>query len=686
MRLNYFKIIIFLFVVSVIGQSRALAVTDIEISDGGSVIEGAAFSFTVSLSASDTDTITVDYNSTKNSTTDSEDFTNQITGTVTFAPGEVSQIIAITTIADGLIEDQETLELELSNPSENAQLGETYINSGTLDDAIPDINISDFGDFLEGTILKVPLSLTLGVGATVTVEYSGEGSTADSSDFVNPITGTVSFAPWETVHTINIQIIDDHSFEGIEDIAFQISNPSDNANLGEVTTGNGNIVDQPLYLSISPAGTHPEGTSFIFPLSLSASSDATITVDYYQSGGDADSSDFSNALTGTVTFDPGVISKDIIFDIVDDGLEEDPETLTISITNVSGASATIVNATASGLIDDSDIPLGISLHPGDGAETLGIANVPITLYPPRSITVTVDWATTDDVAISPSDYISASGTVTFAPGESEKMIDIVVVDTPDDIELPETFNVSLSNPVGASLASSTASVAIFETAITISDITVDESVGNAEFAVTFSRAINTTATITLATVDGTAIEGVDYITSSISLEWAPGVSETKTFSVPILDDDLSEPSKVFNVLFVDDNQQSALRTDHLDKGVRLAQATITDSDTGTVEINIDEVNIYRTKAPGPLGFHVSLSMPALTTVTIDYVTNNGTALAGSDYVSSSGSVSFAPGETLKQIPITIIDDGVNDGMEYFFCKYKQSYRSVCYYCQCNRKR
>ena len=75
----------------------------------------------------------------------------------------------------------------------------------------------------------------------------------------------------------------------------------------------------------------------------------------------------------------------------------------------------------------------------------------VTLSTPSGQTVTVNFSTSDGTAHAGSDYVSSSGTVTFAPGETSKSITVAVngdlTDEPD-----ETFDVTLSNPTNATLA------------------------------------------------------------------------------------------------------------------------------------------------------------------------------------------------------------------------------------------
>ena len=72
------------------------------------------------------------------------------------------------------------------------------------------------------------------------------------------------------------------------------------------------------------------------------------------------------------------------------------------------------------------------------------------------------------------------------------------------------------------------------------------------------------------------------------------------------------------------------------------------------------------EADGSVGFLVTLSPAASGTVTVDYTTANGTALAGADYTATSGTLTFAPGETeqtTKRVPI--VNDGEEDSGETF---------------------
>ena len=68
-------------------------------------------------------------------------------------------------------------------------------------------------------------------------------------------------------------------------------------------------------------------------------------------------------------------------------------------------------------------------------------------------------------------------------------------------------------------------------------------------------------------------------------------------------------------------------------------------------------------ANATLAFAVTLSRPPSSTVTVDYATWDGTAVAGSDYTATSGTLTFAAGETDKTVSVPVLDDAHDEGSE-----------------------
>lgn len=65
-------------------------------------------------------------------------------------------------------------------------------------------------------------------------------------------------------------------------------------------------------------------------------------------------------------------------------------------------------------------------------------------------------------------------------------------------------------------------------------------------------------------------------------------------------------------------------------------------------------------------FTVELSEPSASPVTVGFSTRNGPAQAGSDYIATSGTLTFAPGDLTKTITVQVIGDTTEEPIEVFF--------------------
>ncbi len=220
----------------------------------------------------------------------------------------------------------------------------------------------------------------------------------------------------------------------------------------------------------------------------------------------------------------------------------------------AGASAQLTNLAVSGGGAGGILP-GITIQDAQLVEPLSAsaaAQMIVRLSAAASIAVQVDWATANGTATAGSDYTAASGTLTFAPGETQKTISIPVL--ADAVtEGAETLLVNLTNAQGATLSDAQGLLTITPPAgppdIIVSDITLREpaaGVQNAAFTVNLTAASAQPITFSYATVDGTARAGSDYTAASGSMTFGPGET-SKTILVPILSDALAEGAESFQL-------------------------------------------------------------------------------------------------------------------------------------------
>jgi hypothetical protein len=175
--------------------------------------------------------------------------------------------------------------------------------------------------------------------------------------------------------------------------------------------------------------------------------------------------------------------------------------------------------------------------------------------------VTVSFASQDGTAVAGLDYLATSGTLTFAPGETTKWIDLAIYGD-RLVEGSENFFVNLSGAPNAVIASGHHSITLVdnEPAIGILDGIIS---GEATFTFTFniylSNWYDEPVTVHFATADGTAIAGVDYVATSGTLTFAPG-EYFKAITVQILLIDLTTdmPEKYFYVRLSDHSTNASI--------------------------------------------------------------------------------------------------------------------------------
>ncbi len=111
--------------------------------------------------------------------------------------------------------------------------------------------------------------------------------------------------------------------------------------------------------------------------------------------------------------------------------------------------------TATGTILDNEAIPGISIRDvsiREGNKGTTKAVFVVALSGKSGLTTTVEYATADGTAtVADGDYRAAIGTLTFAPGVTRRTI-TVLVNGDKNSEANETFQVTLSNPVNATLA------------------------------------------------------------------------------------------------------------------------------------------------------------------------------------------------------------------------------------------
>lgn len=289
-------------------------------------------------------------------------------------------------------------------------------------------------------------------------------------------------------------------------------------------------------------------------------------------------------------------------------------------------------------------------------EDAGTAVITVTLDTPSLQTAKVNFATSDGTAHAPGDYTATSGTLTFAPGETSKTFPVLIIDNVV-ADGNKTVNLTLSSPDKATLGTQVTAVLTIidnDQALAMFDpgsFEVNEADGYATITVILTSPTVAQATVDYATSDGTALAPGDYTAASGTLTFAAG-EDSKTFQVPIIDDSLYELDETIHLTLSNPSINIGLGTPN-----DTAILTIKDNDP-MPEVMFSNTSYEVMENAGSATITVVLSNPSGVISQVHYQTSDWTAIAGADYVATSGDLTFAPGETSKTFNVTILDNSL----------------------------
>jgi hypothetical protein len=498
--------------------------------------------------------------------------------TLTFNPGELSKTFQVTIADDSAAEDPENVGLVLSNPKNLTagaapQIGPNGPAALTIND--DDVSTFKFSAPAYSVHEDDPAghaTITVNrVGATnipASVDYATSNGTAAAGSDYTAAAGTIDFAAGETTKTFAVDVANDGAAEANETVNLSLISGAttlDTSLLGIVDNDNPKTSVQlasPVY-DVSEA----DGTATI-TVTLSHPVDADVTVDYATADGTATvGSDYTDT-HGTLTFTgnvnnggpgTGETSKTIQIPIAQDPDAEDPETLTITLSNALPGASSILGAPAAATVTIADDdPLGMidfkSLH-YDVDETDGQATVTVQRLGGVGGAVSVDYETSDASAAAGSDYTATSGTLNWAAGDSADKTFTVPVSWDGRAEGTEAISLGLTNPGGgADLGPNTAAVIRIgddgaSGALALSSNAY--SVGEADGVVTITArrsggSLGGPVTVHYATSEGTATASSDYTAASGTLSFGPGEA-AKSFTVHVANDSALESTETFQV-------------------------------------------------------------------------------------------------------------------------------------------
>ncbi len=419
-------------------------------------------------------------------------------------------------------------------------------------------------------------------------------------------------------------------------------------------------------IAVSPASVSEDGaTNLTYTVTRSLNLSSPTVVNIAAAGTATSGTDYTGGVA-TVTIPAGATTATITIDPNVDGTVEANETVIQSVT--AGTGYTVgVPSSATGTILNDDVPTAtISVAPAAVAED-GAPNLVYTvaLNQPNPAAATTVNFTIGGTAANGTDYATIASPLVIPAGSTTGTI-TVNPSGDTNIEADEAVTLTLAAGAGYTVGVPNAATGTILNDdlpnLTINDVTANE--GNAGITnFTFTVSLSAPAgpggvTFNIATANGSATAGVDYVAQSLTAQTIPAGSSTYSFTVLVNGDTLNEPSETFFV-----NVTSVTNAVVVDgQGV----GTIVNDDP-VPSLSIDDVAVVE----GNSGitnavFTVTLGAPSGQTVSVNYATANGTATQPADYTATSGTLTFTPGQTTRTITVPVVGEIVPEASETFF--------------------
>lgn len=321
------------------GTIRDDDLPELEIDHVSADESDGTMTFTVSLSDTIPDVVTVDYQTKDSTATAGDDYTEK-SGTLTFDAGTSSQTITIDIDDDTADENDEIFMVVLSNPS-NATIAVGEGFAVIIDnDVTPSIVIGDKSVGEDAGNFTLNVTLSQASLATVTVDFATVDSSAKAADDYLATSGTLTFNPGSTSESITIAVVEDSLDEDTEILTVVLSNPTNAKildSLGVVEIADN---DDPPLLSIDDVSLQEPDTSTAtmnFTVSLSAPSSRDVSFDFSTTDSTAVAPDDYVATSGTQTIAAGSTAVSIMVIVESDSLAEFDEAFGVSLSNLVNA-------------------------------------------------------------------------------------------------------------------------------------------------------------------------------------------------------------------------------------------------------------------------------------------------------------------------------------------------------------
>lgn len=643
---------------------------------------------TMTLTPAPLTTVSVTLSSLDGSATAGSDY-GLVSRVITFSPGIASMTATVLISNDDANEGEENFELFMHHLV-GLKLGSPATTTLTIiNDDFSEVFISDTvvkeNNGITDAIFTVTLSLT-STRPTTLYYATADGTAVTPTDYLPILDGVLTFTSIMTENFLHVKIKDDKRDEQpFEEFYINLVGASDNLVISEAT-GIGKIIDDDeagITTTITPpnlVNVSEKGIASFYSVALNSQPATTVTVNFSINDRDNDSqNDVVRPSPLTFTPDDWSTHQVVKVSAEDDKQIEGVHSVTISHTVDSNDPKYMALTTPSLVgvsITDNDIDLSISsqLEPNSSVQPGQRLTYTLKFLNNNSRGVDVEDIVIQDLIPS---VLTQVKVISNYPGLKASSSQSYTWEL-DQLDANKGGIITISGMVDPDLnaegnlfnqASITTTTALLDevtpednttqtnTAIVLPiahfsspSYTVSETAPTAIITVTLKSMPLTTVTVNLTSSNGTAISGKDYGGIVKKLTFSPHISSL-TVTIPISQDSLIEEDETVSLTL---GQPSRLKL-----GIpSTATLTLVDDDRFTIDFNAqnysvnENVNLFTI----PVTLNPAASQP----LQVDYIIQNHTATADDYKAVLSDTLIFSPGQTTQNIPISIINDKLDE--------------------------
>jgi hypothetical protein len=380
---------------------------------------------------------------------------------------------------------------------------------------------------------------------------------------------------------------------------------------------------------------HESDDYFLFEVRRRAGAIGAASVHYATENGTATAGSDYNPAVGTLHFNDGESSKSLKIEILDDDVYEGHQTFTLTLSDATGATLGSPATATMTIADNEQYPRVSSSYIDVDEGNSGTTDLtfPVLLNRAAEMPIDVQYVTWDDTAEAGTDYTGASGTLTFAPGQTQR--NLVVAVAGDEVPEPdEGFYMVFSS--GGFTASVIGGIANDDgpLTVTVTDVTIRETDGTQSAFVTLTGSPSIAGYVLFQTVGGTARAGEDF-THRNGYLYLDG-SASQTIEIPILGDDLTEENEQFELrlesydFVIDDSVVVTILDDDIGVGPEKVSIPVGETRRGVIQIGAayDTDTTFTLLSSGPDTVAVPATVILPPAIRVSYSTSARSSPAG----------------------------------------------------------